>query len=344
MQIAEQPVDLSLISTAIHRGCMGLPQELVDQIVDMLRDDLRALKACSLTCKPFFASTRHLIHQALYLTKRNNQSVLTREEEQKILQSPGTYHDLKLRLVSYMGERGLFQYTRRVHIRNGYIFTPRTLLPHIHHFQSMDRVHTLTIAHYDAPSWANYHHTCFVHFYPTLTSLTLSRPYGRYRPLLHFALQFPNLENLCLEWFPIKEGHIPDQTAPAVIEQSPPLRGHLRLAGYGTTSQEPVDFARELPNGLNFRTVELEAFFGDRVQRILNACAGTLEDLTIVPLGAGKLLHSSLLLILRKDRLTSPGRRHTVEGFQPRKDHNPLSIYSPPDVPSGGHPQKRCPP
>ena len=40
---------------------MILPTELVDYIMDILRDDLRALKACSLTCWAMFASTRHLI-------------------------------------------------------------------------------------------------------------------------------------------------------------------------------------------------------------------------------------------------------------------------------------------
>ena len=42
---------------------MGLPQEVGDRIVDMLQDDGSALRACSLTCKVMFTSTRHLIHQ-----------------------------------------------------------------------------------------------------------------------------------------------------------------------------------------------------------------------------------------------------------------------------------------
>ena len=301
-QVEEQPVDLlGIISTSIHQGCMGLPQEIIDQIVHILRDNPRALKACSLTCKAMFASTRHLIHRVLCLTVQNNKSVLTRQEGKKLLL--GSDHGVKLRFVSYAGERGILRYTQQVHIRDGHIFNPGTLLPHIHHFQSLDRVHTLAIEKYDAPLWSDYYNTCFVHFYPTLTSLTISRPRSRYRPLLQFALQFPNLENLCLEWLPIMVGHIPNPTAPIVFEQSPPLRGHLRLAGYGTTSQERMDFARELPNGLNFRSVELQAFFGDRIQHILDACAHTLEDLTIVPISSGKYLLAFLPFAISK-RLT----------------------------------------
>lgn len=296
-QIAEQLIDLSIISAAIHHGCMGLPQELIDQIMDMLRDDPPALKACSLTCKAMFASSRHLIHRTLYLNARNIQSILTRGEEQKLLQKDlGSYHDAKLRFVSYIGERGLLRYTRRVHIRNGDIFTPETLLPHLHHFQSLDKVHTLTIEHYDALSWANYYATYFVHFYPTLISLSLSHPSGRYIPLLKFALQFPNLENLCLEWFPVQREPTPNPAPPVIVDRSPPLRGHLRLVGYPTTGDVSVVFACELSNDFNFRTVELEYFFRDRVQHILDSCADTLENLTIVPAGLGKHLLSFLLL------------------------------------------------
>ena len=91
-------------------------------------------------------------------------------------------------------------------------------------------------------------------------------------------------------------GHIPNPTVPIAFEQSPPLRGHLRLAGHSSTSQELVDFTRELSNGLNFRSIELQALFGVRIQHILDACADTLEDLTIVPISSGKYLLSLLPL------------------------------------------------
>jgi hypothetical protein len=73
-----------------------------------------------------------------------------------------------------------------------------------------------------------------------------------------------------------------DTNTPAAIEQVPPLRGRLRLVGYDTTLEWP-NFAHELPNGVNFRSVEPECFSGDRVSHILQACAHSLEELTIVP-------------------------------------------------------------
>ena len=154
--VPEQPVGLNLICSTINGGCMGLPQELVDHIVDTLHEDLPALKACSLTCKAMFASTRHLIHQTLCLTPRNNERVLTREEEEKLRRLKQGYQDVQLRFLSYAGERGLLQYTRKIYISRCFrrvaipagAFTPDTLLPHIHHFRSLDRVHAITIEWY----------------------------------------------------------------------------------------------------------------------------------------------------------------------------------------------------
>ena len=261
---------------------MGLPQEIVEHIMDMLRNDLRALTACSLTCKAMFVSTRHLIHRTLCLTPRNNARVLTREEQSRY-QGQEDCFDVQLRFLSYMGERGFLRYTRQVRVRMLHTFTPETLLPHIHYFRSLDRVHTLTIDHYDTVPWADHFQTCFLHFYPTLTSLTLHRPFGHYRLILRFAIQFPNLENLCLEWL-TSELIRPETAVPPTIDRFPPLRGHLRLAGFNDLTQWPMHFADEFRSRMNFRSVELESeFFGEHVERILSECADTIEDLTIAP-------------------------------------------------------------
>ena len=283
MEEGEQPVHLSLISAAIHYGCMSLPQELVCHVTDMLRHDLLALKACSLTCKAMFASTRHLIHQTSFLTLRNNQRVLTQKQISHYQR--GDFNDATLRIVTYMGKSGVFRYARQVHINMHDGFTPNCLRPHFHHFRSLDQVHTLAIDYFYTIKWAGHHQTYFVHFYPTLTSLTLWRPFGHYEILLQFVLQFPNLENLCLQR--LEGSRMPRVAIPTTVEHSPPLRGHLQLVGLDTGVQWSTNFARELPNGMNFRSIELEDLDGNRVQRTLGACAHTLENLTIVPRGTG---------------------------------------------------------
>ena len=252
----------------------------------MIQGDLPTLKACSLACKAMFASTRHLIHETLFLTPRNNRSVLTREEKLRYLRR--NHQDIELRFLSYLGERGLLRYTRKVHIDMAHTFIPDTLSPHLHHFKSLDRVHSLRIDQYNIASWANHDKTCFLHLYSTLTSLTLSRPFHHYRLLLQFALQFPNLENLCIEWLVPEQWLLTILPLPTIVDQSPPIRGHLRLAGVDSAVEWPADIAHELPNPINFRSVELEGCVGSRAQHALQACSRTLENLTIIPHETGK--------------------------------------------------------
>ncbi|KAF9781843.1 hypothetical protein BJ322DRAFT_248918 [Thelephora terrestris] len=265
----------------VHRGCMGLPQDLVNRIVDALHDDLPALK-----------------------------SVLTREERKKLRRLTQGYQDVQLRFLAYMGERGFLQHTRKIYIhsaRQGDIhntgtFTPDALRPHMHHFQSLDRVHVITIDLYDSDVWANHHKSCFAHFCPTLTSLTLRRPLGNHRHVLQFFLQFPNLENLCLEWLDGNVGRArPNLTTPAIVDQSSLPHRHFRLDHADNAVQCPMKLIYGLQHGFNLRSIELEDSFGDHDQRLLNACANTLQYLTITASSKGHELLGSLKLGEIKD-------------------------------------------
>ena len=290
MSAKEQPVDLDLISATLHNGCMGVPQELVDGIVNMLFDDLRALKACSLTCKSMFASARPLIHQKLYLNLQNADIARTEATEKKTRYKPGNH---VFSFLTFMGEHGLLRYTRQIHIGSPGRFTPEALRPHLRYFRSLDRVHTLIICGFmvGTVNWATHFNNYFVNLYPTLTSLSLRFPFGHYRLLLQFVLQFPNLENLCLEKLH-KEEEIPQRLAiPAIPDKSPPLSGHLRLCGTdyhmdASGDRWLVDLAHNLPNGIKFRSIELDRITGQRAQHILSACRCTLENLIIVHSGS----------------------------------------------------------
>ena len=290
---------------------MGLPQELVDHVMDMLRDNIPALKACSLTCKAMFASTRHLVHRTLKLSKENTLHVLTREEKRRYERGD---RDVEFRLISYMDERGLLQYARRVHICTQDPFTPEILLPHLHYFQSLNQVHTLSIDHFCAGEWVNYHMACFAHFYPTLTSLTLRHPCNHDR-LLNFALRFPNLENLSLQWLKLHQKLESSLTDIATPEQTPPLRGCLRLVGCGTLTQLLTVLFREPPKGFNFRSVELYDFPGSQAQHALNACARTLETLAIKAYYSLGSLRLPFLPLAIADQFSDPSIVHTELGY-----------------------------
>ena len=242
-----------------------------------------------------FASTRRLIHQTLSLTDDNNKSVLTLKETYRyVWRDP----DVRLRLLSHMGERGLLQYARRVHHNSRLPFIPSVLLPCLHHFQSLDQIHTLILTSYSPIPWLNHYKTYFFHFYPTLTSLILRNPDGPYSLLLQFALQFPNLENLCIEQPRglVLGGLV--SAATSIQDQSPHLRSLLRLAGIDDPILMGHEFDGGLPSQMSFRSVELEGFFGRRGQYTLNACARTLEEITIIPRRIGTRQRPFLSLVI----------------------------------------------
>ena len=288
-----RPVNLNRICATIHHGCMGLPQELVDHVMDMLYDDIPDLKACSLTCKAMFASTRPLIHRTLQLSNNNTLRVLSRGEKRRYERGDD---DVKFRLISFMDKRGLLQYVRRVHICPQDLSTPEILSPHLH-FQSLNQVHTLIIDHIYIGEWVNCHSSGFAHFYPTVTSLTLHRPRNRPRNrtrnhdlLLNFVLWFPNLENLSLEWLEFYDYRDWSVTDIAIPERTPPLRGCLRLVGHHNASDSSANPFHGPPKGFNFRSVELhDNFPGSQARHVLNACARTLENLTITARDLGNL-------------------------------------------------------
>ncbi|KAF9781680.1 hypothetical protein BJ322DRAFT_1220464 [Thelephora terrestris] len=103
-------VDLNRICSAIQHGCMGLPRELVDHIVGLLRDDFRALTAYSSTqCKAMSTSNLPFIHAMLRLTRRNDGgSILNRRESNKLRRNSG-HHEF--RFLSHMGKHRFSRYT-----------------------------------------------------------------------------------------------------------------------------------------------------------------------------------------------------------------------------------------
>ena len=276
---------------------MGLPQELVDHVMIILCNDNPALKACSLTCRAMFASARPLLHRSLLLSEQNALRVLTREERRRYERGD---RDVTFLRISHLDERGLVQYVRTVHIP--YLGSRGALLRHLHRFQLLNQVRTLIIDYICPGQWVNHHSTGFAHFYPTLTSLTLTYPRNR-EWLLNFALWFPNLENLYLVAPRVCQELVVAGTA--APERTPPLRGCLSLVNsYGpySISDQSAGSFREPPKGFNvfnFRSVELyDDFLGDQAQRVLNACARTLETLTIdaYPLSKFRLLFPHRLL------------------------------------------------
>ena len=155
---------------------MGLPQ--VDYIVNVFHDDSLTLKACSLTCKAMFASTRHLIRETLRLAQQNNRSILTWSRKRNSARGRAL-----IDLASYLTwpNAASSDTLQQADIKHPAIYIPENLLSHLQRFQSPNWVRTHTIDHHNVVKWANHYKTFFVHFYPTLTSLTVHNPFGCYQ-------------------------------------------------------------------------------------------------------------------------------------------------------------------
>ena len=311
---------------------MGLPQEVVDRIMDMLQDDRRALEGCSLTCKAMFVSTRHLIHQTLHVTKENNQRILTPKEKKQ--HARGNYL-LELRFLSFMGERDLLKYTRHLNISIGsFAFSPKILEPHLQPFKSLDRVNTLTVYSYDSVIWRHVYNTHFSQFHPTLTTLVLRSLTSHYRFVLQFVLQFPSLENLTLEYLRHETGEYSGISVPSKVTQYPPLNGRLRCASlYSGDPEWTKEFAFGPLGGINFRSVEFRDVHREHGQHILDGCASSLEEFTVRITGDGKESPPRFFRAAKTERLVHISSTPPAEEPPfPRKQvtpihHTPYSIF-----------------
>jgi hypothetical protein len=281
LQIRDVEPLLDLGALTISGTWMDLPQEVVDYIVFMLGNDLQSLKACSLTCKAMFVSTRCVIHRKICLTWEKNWELLTVAERQRYIR--GERQGTAVRVLSSIAAHGLLQYARHLSISLDRICTPANLLPFNHHFQRFDRIQELNIYRLDTPGFLENFDTYFANFVPTLRSLHLEVPAGDSRQILDFICRFPHLEDLSLEvssrdyhdWRIWKSGSSP------VVKSMPHFRGRLRLRGITKWRGYLLQQLISLPGKRRFRFIDFRACSAEVGQPIVDACSGTLESVSI---------------------------------------------------------------
>ena len=257
-----------------------LPQELFIHIMSMLGNDLQSLKACSLTCRAMFVSTRHIIHRRICLTSEKNWELLTVPERQRYIR--GERQGLAIRVLSEIAALGLLQYARHLFIDVNQNFSPTHLQPFNQHFQCFDRVRELTIHWLHTPDFLEDFDTYFANFVPTLRSLHLELPAGDTRDILDFVCRFPHLDDLGLR-MPIGDFHgqgtWKSESLP-VVENMPPFRGALKLRWVtGWCSYLPLQLF-SLPGKRRFRFLDFRDCKFEAEQPIIDACSGTLESVS----------------------------------------------------------------
>ena len=252
--------------------------------MSILWDDLRSLKACSLTCKVMFGSARRLIHRKIYLSSEKNWELLTIPERQRYIR--GERHELAVRVLSRIAAHGLLPYARHLFININKNFTPANIQPYLHLFQCFDRIQELSIYCLDTPGFLENFDTFFANFVPTLRSLHLDTPTGDTRDILDFVCRFPHLDDLTLmmtmsaapsdwrTWRTWRSGTLP------AVRSVPPFRGKLRLCGMTEWRGYLLQQLASLPGKCCFRSIDFRNCEFEAEQPMVDACSGTLESVS----------------------------------------------------------------
>jgi len=262
---------------------MGLPREIIDEI--MRYNDLRTLKACSLTSRAFYSAARPFIHKrmALGMWSAVRGSSRRRLPHKVYSEQAEVFH---ARYLSAAEERGLLRYgyVREVRLDLG-VSNPENVLQ-LRQLQALETVHTLTIR------WPNLHKILpvfdryFSQFIPTVRSLRLDGTWFQDADkLTELVCRFPHLDNLALvnslfgmtdpdyylglpSALPLPEGHRSRQLLP--------LGGHLTINGLGPLVRCLLD----IPGGIRFQSIEASCCLED-LAKLLVECSSTLEVLNI---------------------------------------------------------------
>jgi len=259
---------------------MGLPREIIDEIMRYNSNDSQTLANCSLTSKAFYSAVRPLIHKRIVLGAT---SVIRGSPPEDLpsevyLEQADAFHAHYLSIAEELGFLR-YGYVREVHLDLSF-GTPEKVLQ-LQELRTLDTVHTLTINSLDLGQILPIFDRCFSQFVPTLRSLRLQATVCNSAfQLMKFVCRFPHLDDLALiSPRGPKESQLPNVLARSgrlQKQQRLPFGGDLVLHETGPT----IQCLLELPGGIRFRSIEVDSYLKD-LTKLLVACQPTLEDLRI---------------------------------------------------------------
>jgi len=256
-------------------GWKHLPQELVDEILGHLLDDLDALEACSLTCKPLFGATRPLIHQRMCLVSKPPYLGYPKPKEPLFSFCRGGPEAFERLVVA--NRSGLLRYTRYLTFKmDDGSFNPTNMQKYHPHLRSITNLHSLTLVPFRIHPFIPVFRECFGMFTCTLRHLEIRNALGTGLQLSYIVSQFPLLEDLTIV-SPTEDAAHPGHRHPVpAITESPPLRGTLGLVK--VDARELFGGLAALPGGPNCCSLEL--FRCKDSQVVLEACSHSITSVS----------------------------------------------------------------
>jgi len=230
-------------------------------IIAHLTRDLRALKACSLTCRSWYIVAAPYIHHTLIL-------------------KGGAKH-VGLRSLSGLCGRGLIPFVQEIQVVQPHgadiwfvprAFGRRSLLG----FSAFTNVHTLRLQRLEIYRFIQHVKRYFEQFSPTLRSIVLSNPRCTPRQLSHFLSLFSNLDDIKIWGLSANVPNMAALDAKLIPFSAPKFGGRLVLGVFGWV--ETWTHLIDSCGGLRFRHMELCTSVSS-TPALLEACAQTLETL-----------------------------------------------------------------
>lgn len=188
-----------------------------------------------------------------------------------------------------LDKRGFLRHTR--HLSIAFPHDPlfvHDLRLYTRHLRTLTNPRSFETRWLDIPSFITKVEEYFGAFFGTLQSLELESPRGDYKPILYFVCQLPNLQDLRVDGVQDCPSSICNGGPHLEIKTSTPLDGILDLQ-LDMDGTEPGDGSIgaqlflsnliALPSDLKFRVLKLSGCTGNNLQRLVDACAPTLEDM-----------------------------------------------------------------
>ena len=256
-----------------------LPAELISLIVDYLRDDREALKACTLVSRAFVALSQARLFERVALQSPSVLSYFDCERPDV----RGCTHFMQTHISS--DPDGILSYTRSLSIDLAMGATrPQDLEEIYDHWMAFKNIRKL-----QAPLLATDFvkdpmslSRCFSHFQPTLRCLHLNTSLESPKNLITFIAFFPLLEEVSIETLHLASPTIlyPDESRRFDPDLLPPLRGSLLLRWCEYENSFLMELAKVR---VQYHTLTIsDATVWKGLQEFITACAPTLQVLNIV--------------------------------------------------------------
>ena len=249
-----------------HKSSAPLPYEVTEMIIAHLINDLRALKACSLTCLSWYIIAVPHIHHTITLRDKSFFVTQTR-----------------LKPLSKLQGLGIIPLVREVRVVCSYEcrwFKPQAFSRQdLCYFSAFANVQKLTLDKVDISSFMPEIGPYFGQFSTTLRSIALIGPCCTPRELSYFLSLFSNLDDieihgLSSSTFPSYVQSPPDTELVPI--SAPELRGRLVVGWF--CEVETWKALITWCGGLRFHSMTLHGV-GDCAPLLLEACSETLETL-----------------------------------------------------------------